>query len=216
MTGPFREHPSDTPHSAGTIESDRSPERIVFFTDAAVAIALTLLVLPLSELVPELVTEQRPAIEAITHNQWKIFSFLLSFIVIAKLWFEHHRLFEQVRAYNGPLVVMNFCWVLTIVILPFPTEIAGAYSNDRFSVLFYVGTILASTACQCALTMIVRLNPETASSSSAISDRWMINSLASTSVLAIAFVVAVLWPNLGYYALLLLMIPSHFARWVTK
>jgi uncharacterized membrane protein len=30
-------------------------------------------------------------------------------------------------------MVANFGWVLTIVVLPFPTEVAGLYSNDRFT-----------------------------------------------------------------------------------
>ena len=56
-----------------------APERLVFFTDAVVAIALTLLVLPLTEIVPELVAAHGEPLEAITHNQPKIWSFLLSF-----------------------------------------------------------------------------------------------------------------------------------------
>ena len=68
-------------------------ERMVAFTDAAVAIALTLLVLPLVELVPEAAHAKEPASSVITHNLVPIGSFLLSFVVIARFWSVHHRLF---------------------------------------------------------------------------------------------------------------------------
>jgi uncharacterized membrane protein len=65
---------------------NRSPERLVYFSDAVVAIALTLLVLPLAEAVPEAVSKHADSLKVITENQWKIYSFLLSFAVIARLW----------------------------------------------------------------------------------------------------------------------------------
>lgn len=90
------------------MKPEKSPERLVFFSDAVVAIALTLLVLPLTELVPEVVVaEHGRSFEVVTDNQWQIYSFLLSFAVIARLRMGHHRLFEQVRAYSGPLLVVN-------------------------------------------------------------------------------------------------------------
>jgi hypothetical protein len=56
---------------------------------------------------------RRPPNEAITQNQWQIYSFLLSFAVIARQWISHHRLFEQIKAYSPPLMAVNLCWLLT-------------------------------------------------------------------------------------------------------
>src|SRR5436309_2422216 len=63
-------------------------ERIVFFSDAVFAIALTLLAvnlrLPSShESVADLLRQMRPA----------LFSFLVSFAVIGVTWMAHHRMF---------------------------------------------------------------------------------------------------------------------------
>ena len=89
---------------------EQVPERLVFFADAAIAI--TLLVLPLVDAVPGAVAQHLDPAELISENQKKIYSFLLSFAVIARLWVAHHHVFEQVKSYSRPLMVANFGWVL--------------------------------------------------------------------------------------------------------
>jgi uncharacterized membrane protein len=200
----------------GRVEQKRSSERLVFFTDAVVAIALTLLVLPLTELVPELVAEHKPAMEAVTANWPKIFSFLLSFVVIGRFWFVHHRIFEHVRTYSTALVRANFCWLLTIVVLPFPTELIGAYATERFTALFYLGTLLASGLSHTALMLIVRRDPQVRGGAEPVPDESYWNSVASTAVFALAVVVALIRPGYGYYALLLLVFPSMIVGWALR
>jgi uncharacterized membrane protein len=196
----------------GRVEQKRSSERLVFFTDAVVAIALTLLVLPLTDLVPELVTEHKPAVEAITGNWPKIFSFVLSFAVIGRFWFVHHRVFEHVRAYSTALVRVNFVWLLTIVVLPFPTELIGAYESERFTVVFYLATLLASSLSHTALMLIVRRDPEVRGDAEAVTDESFWNFVLSTIVFALAVVVALIKPGFGYYVLVLLIFPSMIVR----
>lgn len=198
------------------MESERSSERLVFFTDAVVAIALTLLVLPLTELVPELVSGHAPASEAVTANWSKIFSFVLSFVVIGRSWFTHHRTFEHVRAYSTPLVVANFCWLLTIALLPFPTELIGAYPPERFTVVFYLGTLLASSLCHTALSFIVRRDPRVRVDAGAVSDETIANFVLSTGVFALAVAVAIVEPRFGYYVLLLLVVAPAISRRVLR
>jgi uncharacterized membrane protein len=170
-----------------TMSVSKSPERLVFFSDAVVAIALTLLVLPLTGAVPDAVSRHTSAFQLITENQWQIFSFLLSFVVIARLWIVHHRLFEQVVAYNQRLIVLNLCWLLTIAVLPFPTEMAGAFGNDRFTVTFYIGTVLASKIFLFAMTVIIRSAPDVAKNHPCISDRHFFASGVTTVILG--------WPS---------------------
>jgi uncharacterized membrane protein len=196
----------------GRVEQKRSSERLVFFTDAVVAIALTLLVLPLTDLVPELVERHEPAMEAVTANWPKIFSFVLSFLVIGRFWFVHHRVFEHVRAYSTALVRVNFLWLLTIVVLPFPTELIGAYPPDRFTVLFYLGTLLAGGLSHTGLMLIVRRDPEVRGDAEPVTDESFWNLVASTVVFALAVVVALVKPGFGYYVLLLLIFPSMIVR----
>ncbi len=196
----------------GRVEQ-KSSERLVFFTDAVVAIALTLLVLPLTELVPELIAEHKPALEAVSGNWPKIFSFLLSFVVIGRFWSVHHTIFAHVRSYSTALVRVNFCWLLTIAVLPFPTELIGAYQTERFTVLFYMGTLLASSVASTALVVIVRRDPQVRGDAEPVSDASFWNYLVSTAVFALAVVVAFIKPGFGYYVLLLLF-PTRLVLWV--
>ncbi|MGW4487698.1 TMEM175 family protein [Amycolatopsis sp. NPDC004368] len=197
-----------------SVERRKSPERLVFFSDAVVAIALTLLVLPLTDLVPELAAEHGDPFDAVLEHWNQIFSFVLSFVVIARMWWGHHRIFEEVRAYNGPLVYVNFVWLFTIAVLPFPTEITGSFAANRFAAMFYTGTIFASSAAQSALVLIVRRDRNVARSPDSVSDQWLGNTWFSTAALLIAFVVAAIKPVLGYYALLLLIAAPWAARWL--
>jgi uncharacterized membrane protein len=191
---------------------ERSPERLVFFSDAVVAIALTLLILPLADTVPEAVARHAHSIEVITDNQWKIYSFLLSFAVIARLWIFHHRLFEQVKAYSPPLMVANLCWLLTIVVLPFPTEMIGGFNDDRFTAAFYIGTMLAANLCQLAMIFIIRADPAVARNSGGVPDRQRFTAVVIAVLFAVALALAALVPGVGYFALLLLALAVPASR----
>lgn len=193
----------------------RSPERLVFFSDAVVAIALTLLVLPLTEIVPDLIAEHAPASEAITHNWTKILSFLLSFAVIGRFWLVHHGIFEHVRSYSRALVLVNFCWLFTIAALPFPTELIGAYQSQRFTVVFYLSTLFACSLCHTALAFIIRHDPTVRGDADPVTRRWTLNLALSTVVFALAVLVAFIRPGFGYYVLLLLSLPPLVARLMT-
>jgi uncharacterized membrane protein len=191
---------------------ERSPERLVFFSDAVVAIALTLLVLPLTEAVPDAINEHADSLDLITGNKWKIYSFLLSFAVIARLWIGHHRLFERVKAYNYPLMVANHCWLLAIVILPFPTEMIGGFREDRFTASLYIATVLASSVCLLAMTLIIRADPDVAKEPGGVPDEQCFAIAVTTVILAVALVLAALVPGVGYLALLLLVLAHPVIR----
>ncbi len=197
---------------APRMPQNRSPERLVFFTDAVVAIAITLLVLPLVEAVSDAVSQHLDPAALIGENQWKIYSFLLSFAVIARLWIVHHHVFEQVKAYSKPLMVANFGWVLTIVVLPFPTEVAASYGNDRFTSSLYIGTILAASLFQLLMVLIIRRDPALRDEDSELARAPLFDTAVNTALLAAAFIVAALVPHAGYYMLLLLLLPGIIAR----
>ena len=104
------------------MRTDRGFERLITFADAVVAIALTLLVLPLSELATEL-SHDTSIGEMFSEHGDAFGSFALSFVVIWVLWTAHHRTMEYFDAYDQMLFRLTLVWLFTIVLLPFVTQL---------------------------------------------------------------------------------------------
>lgn len=192
--------------------AERSPERLVFFSDAVVAIAVTLLILPLADAVPEAVAKHTGSVELITENGWKIFSFLLSFVVISRLWRVHHRLFDEIQAVSSRLMVVNSVWLLAIVVLPFPTEMVAGYGSDKFTQSFYIATILLANASELGMIVIARITPGSAKDDSEVLSRMLAGAATGCIALVIAFVLGIVLPQLSYYPLLLLALNGPVER----
>ncbi|GLY89066.1 DUF1211 domain-containing membrane protein [Actinoallomurus iriomotensis] len=188
------------------VAATKEPNRLILFTDAVVAIAVTLLVLPLVDVVPEVAREHRPATEVITGHQPEIWTFLLSFAVIIRLWLSHHKAFQHVRAYSTPLVLCNSAWLLAIVVLPFPTEMVGVFDNSRFTTGLYIGTVFVATGLQAAMYLIIRIDPEVASEDTPLPGEFVLGAVTAAVLLLLALVVALTVPGVGYWALLLLLL----------
>jgi uncharacterized membrane protein len=130
---------------------------VLFFSDAVVAIAITLLILPVLDLVSE------------THSVTRLFHddgrrvemFLISFAVIAQFWVSHHRMFERLVTYSYGLVWANMLWLATIAFLPFPTEVLGQFGDEDARVRFlYIGSVLAGSAALLVLEVVIARVPE--------------------------------------------------------
>lgn len=205
--------PADARAEAETEKEEaNSAERLLLFTDAVAAIAITLLILPLVDLVPEVAGEHGHAREVITEHRDQIGSFLLSFLVIARLWLAHHNLFAGVRSYSQPLVLWNMAWLLSIIVLPFPTEMVGAFGGDRFASSFYYVNVLAGVAFQTAMISVLMRRPSLLREGSRDMRRALFVSISNVVALVVALALALAVPALQYYSLLLLAV----APWVVR
>ena len=127
-------------------------ERLVFFSDAVIAIAITLLVIDLS--VPDELTtdaELRSALAALGPN---FFSFLLSFAVLGLWWSSHHRLVRVMEHSHAAFVVLNFVLLGSIVFLPFASGILGHHGDLTTAVLLYAATNLTAAGTIVAMRIL--------------------------------------------------------------
>ncbi len=182
-------------------------ERTITFTDAAVAIALTLLVLPLVDVAQE---ATRGSVAEVLADHWQDFySFALSFIVVSALWSVHRGLWQVLADYSQPLLALNSYWLLTIVFLPVPTALLSTESGlSPTGVHVYLGTLVANTLLITAQTWLIQRRPRLRrpyGTDAVMRDR-IGGSARALLVLVLAFGVAFIEPVWGLYTLLLLIV----------
>jgi uncharacterized membrane protein len=137
-------------------ERDPGVDRIIAFSDGVVAIAITLLILPLTEIDR---TEDATLGNVIVDNQTALFAFALSFAVIANYWTIHHSILQPLRRHNPRLIQLNLIWLALIVFLPFPTALIADGLNGGFATL-YIGALLAVSILSLLLLTYLIHHPE--------------------------------------------------------
>jgi uncharacterized membrane protein len=118
--------------------------RVMTLSDGVAAIALTILVLQLA--IPPLAPGQLAAnadVGAILTNlEGPFFAFALSFVVIAFSWYGHHRFMAQLRGLDAAMIAWNFCYLFTLILVPFASALIGTYGSNPGAAVVY-GIVLA-------------------------------------------------------------------------
>lgn len=186
--------------------------RFITYTDAVVAISITLLVLPLVDIAANADNGASVA-DLFTDHSDAIYAFLLSFLVITRLWLGHHRLVEYVENYDTAFLMGTIVWMLTVVMLPFLTEVISVYGKQRLAMGLYMGVIAISSITLTLLTLHVKRTPalrvhkddEEALSVAPVA----VNSI----LISTAWLVAMILFAVGYYAFLLLLLSGPIISW---
>jgi len=118
-------------------------ERMILFSDAVFAIAITLLAIELK--VPAIITDvtDHKLAESLNEMIPKFIGFLISFLIIGQYWTTHHRLFGFVVNYNLRLMWLNLFFLLAVIIMPFTSAFHSEYISYflKTPVLLYIGNI---------------------------------------------------------------------------
>jgi uncharacterized membrane protein len=102
---------------------ERATDRLTLFSDAVVAIAITLLAIDLP--VPD-GGDVAELWSQVRDNDGHYAAFLISFLAIAAAWSGHHDLFRYVKRTDARLRSLNMAWLFTIVVTPFATRLLTA------------------------------------------------------------------------------------------
>jgi uncharacterized membrane protein len=109
----------------------RAVDRLIFFSDAVTAIAITLLAIDLP--VPEGATVSA-FWSSVRHYDGEYLAFLVSFVTIAAAWSDHHDAFRHIRRADPRLRNLNMIWLLMIILIPSATKLLAANGNDDLTV----------------------------------------------------------------------------------
>jgi uncharacterized membrane protein len=166
-------------------------ERLMFFSDAVVAIALTLLALELP--VPGgSANVSSISISGMLRDAGRhlddYLAFLISFLVIGAHWRLHHRAFRYVRVATTPIIRLNMYWLLLIVITPFTTRTLSVGPPN----LLRFGLYAATQAMQFtifAVIIVLILRAQLAPNATDV--ELLRGSLSQTLALAIGFAISI-------------------------
>jgi len=170
----------------------RGFDRLVNFSDAVVAIAATLLILPLVDRAANMGSTPLP--QFLHECLLSFVVFVLSFAVIGRFWLAHHRFFEHLRGFSPGLIFFNLLWLLGIVFLPYPTElIVSGDSLTSLAAAVYIGTMLFISLSSLGLAIVARRNHEIVDNADGVR-RALILTVLTTAIIALALLISLAWP----------------------
>lgn len=152
IEGPGETKPMSDQH--GHAGPDHPLERLIFFSDAVFAIAITLLII---EVHPPHLPHGAPwqaytaALLDLTPN---FFGFFVSFFVIGAFWSGHHRAFGLAGRYSDRLVAPNLQMLCAIVFMPFATAFMSANLGTLVPSLLYALTLIVTGFLSMRLTRL--------------------------------------------------------------
>jgi uncharacterized membrane protein len=114
--------------------------RVETFSDGVFAIAITLLVLTIAQ-----PSDFGHLAHQLAHRWPSLAAYVVSFTVIGIMWVNHHTIFTHLRVVNRGLFYFNLLLLMTIVFIPYPTEVFGeALSRSQgatTAAVFYSATM---------------------------------------------------------------------------
>lgn len=183
-------------------------DRLVSLSDAVISIAVTLLILPLVDRASAINVTSWSGLTHATGQQFIIF--LISFVVICRLWLVHHGLFRSVEKFDRPLFWLNAFWLLTIVVIPFPTELIGRTSDTSSLILgLYIGTLLVNSLTSFFLQWYVRRSSHLQKRQSSTTS--LAVPAATVILMLFALVISTTIPSVGPWSLLLLVMSDQLS-----
>ncbi len=121
-------------------EDEIGLERLIFFSDAVFAIAITLLVLDIQLPVNIAGLSNQELLASLLAIGPRYFAYIISFLVIGVFWMGHHHRFGSIRRYNRRLIFLNLLLLMAVAFIPFPTGVI-AENGNRTGTIFYALSI---------------------------------------------------------------------------
>jgi uncharacterized membrane protein len=132
----------------------RAVNRLAIFSDAVVAIAITVLAIDLP--VPDGSTVSA-FWASVQRNDGHYAAFLITFVVIATTWGTHHSIFRYLKRADRGLRVINTVWLLAIILNPFATKLltsSGPETLDTHSLQFGFYALIQALESAAVLAML--------------------------------------------------------------
>ncbi len=144
------------------IEKEFELERLILFSDAVFAIAITLLIIEIK--FPELPENYKAGFSL--YEMFKpvlkhFTAFIISFFFIGISWARHLKLFSFLRSYDTGVIFLNLLNLFFIVTFPFvATGVTHARPSFSFPLILYIGNIVLLFMSNAILThYVLKIKP---------------------------------------------------------
>lgn len=193
---------------------ERGVGRLFTLCDGVFAIAMTLLALDLR--LPDLGDDPGDAAlrQALVDLEPRYLSFLISFYAIASYWRRHRAETRTVRVSPPSLVRLTMFLLLTIAVLPFVSNVLGSYGDQAgIAVAVYAGVNVVAAGTLLVIRWLVdRHQP----SGKVAIEHGRYELWFDLAAFALAIPSGYVFPGNGPRALIVLLVLSGFASFVTR
>lgn len=126
-------------------ERERDSDRVEAFSDAILAIIITLMSVELLGLPADLSEESLAS--ALIHKWPAYLAYLVSFMIVGQVWVTHHNMWRYIERVDQVLLLLNLLLLLFVAVIPFTAALLAEYLlgspfEQRLTAALYVGTIL--------------------------------------------------------------------------
>jgi uncharacterized membrane protein len=130
-------------------------DRVVFFSDAVFAIALTLAAVEIG--MPELTGDTTSVAglwDAVLDKGAALIGFLVAFIWVAIYWRANHRFVMTLRGMNDRYVLATIVYLALIALLPVPAQMLGEYWGNPLAVSLFAVYASAVSGMEVVLILV--------------------------------------------------------------
>ncbi|MFC4530300.1 TMEM175 family protein [Sphaerisporangium dianthi] len=204
-----------SPHFADEEDRRHVRDRVIFFSDAVIAIAMTLLALELP------VPHGRTAAEA-WHSFLELLpeeylNFVISFGVIAAFWTAHHQYFRHIHAVDAALRRYNLGWLFLIVVVPFATRVNSQDGHFPLGPVLYAIVISGIALMMVFMALhAVRAHLLRPQAPPHAMRRLLVGAGAAAAVFLLSIPVSFASPSWGKYFWLLTIVASRAATYLSR
>lgn len=125
-------------------------ERLVAFTDAVLAIIMTILVL-------ELARPEKASLAAFWALRYNYFAYTLSFFWLGSLWMGLNGVWEHAEYINNKVIFWNLALLFFASFIPYATDLVSENFNNRIMQGFYGIIVIVMTLCNLRLHKVLDL-----------------------------------------------------------
>ncbi len=127
-------------------EMARDASRVEAFSDAVIAIVLTLMAVELLSFSPN--TPRDDGLPAALLHEWRAYlAYVITFAIVGQVWLTHHNMWRYVRRVDQMLLVLNLLLLMFVAAIPFTADLLaenlrGTVGDQRLTAALYAGVVL--------------------------------------------------------------------------